>query len=154
MNPCVAAKRIANSLHSQHLGALRGVTLLSEDGFAVLFGNDDYAHDTLTREEVRLILDKATDEGVEVLGFETDDRTHSAWAMALRSTDLEWLRKVVRDASYRSHCSTDEEPRIVVAQVVESIDPQVGVGRAVKVNGVSQITDESSLAVEGEDRSL
>ena len=54
MNPCVAAKRIANSLQSQRLGALRGVTLLSDAGAAVVFGNDDYAHDPETREEVRL----------------------------------------------------------------------------------------------------
>jgi hypothetical protein len=52
---------------------------------------------------------------VEVLSFATDDSGHSAWAMVLRCTDLEWLRARLREASYKSHCQngrcSDEEVR-------------------------------------------
>ncbi|MEX2139271.1 MAG: hypothetical protein WD894_08425 [Pirellulales bacterium] len=157
MNPCVAAKRIANSLRSQRLGTLRGVTLLSDAGAAVVFGNDDYAHDPQTREEVRLILDRAAEDQVEVLGFETDDAGHSAWAMVLRSTDLEWLRSRLREASYQSHCENGSARRLIVAEVIHSADPL-----ASEVNGVEALEvandlvtiDEDACLVEGEDRSF
>jgi hypothetical protein len=172
MNPCVAAKRIANSLQSQRLGALRGVTLLSDAGAAVVFGNDDYAHDPETREEVRLILDRAAQDQVEVLGFETDDAGHSAWALVLRSTDLDWLRTRLREASYESHCDKASERRLIVAEVVNSTDAPIG-----EVDGVQTLElvskieaskieaseieaskieacDEDACLVEGEDRSL
>jgi hypothetical protein len=157
MNPCVAAKRIANSLQSQRLGALRGVTLLSDAGAAVVFGNDDYAHDPETREEVRLILDRAAQDQVEVLGFETDDAGHSAWALVLRSTDLEWLRTRLREASYQSHCENVSDRRLIVAEVVSSTDARIG-----EVNGVqtfdllneTEASGEDACLVEGEDSSL
>ena len=157
MNPCVAAKRIANSLQSQRLGALRGVTLLSDAGAAVVFGNDDYAHDPETREEVRLILDRAAQDQVEVLGFETDDAGHSAWAMVLRCTDLDWLRSRLREASYQSHCHNGSEPRLIVSEVINS--PETGAAELAGVNVIglgedSERIDESACLVEGEDRSL
>ena len=157
MNPCVAAKRIANSLHSQHLGALRGVTLVSDAGVAVVFGNDDYARDPKTREEVRLILDRAAEKGIEVLGFETDDAGHSAWAMALRCTNLEWLRAIVREASYQSHCPDGQGRRIVVAEVIQSPDLSASADDVVQVDRVASVVetfDEDALVVEGEDRSF
>ena len=122
MNPCVAAKRFANSLHSQRLGTLRGVTLLPDAGASIVFGNDDYANDPETREEVRLILDRAAQDQVEILGFETDDAGHSAWAMVLRSTDLEWLRARLREASFQSHCENRSVPRLIVAEVINAPD--------------------------------
>jgi hypothetical protein len=157
MNPCVAAKRIANSLQSQRLGALRGVTLLSDAGAAVVFGNDDYAHDPETREEVRLLLDRAAQDRVEVLGFETDDAGHSAWALVLRSTDLDWLRTRLREASYQSHCENPPNRRLIVAEVVNSTDAPIG-----EVNGVQtfelvnkiEAREEDACLVEGEDHSL
>jgi hypothetical protein len=129
MNPCVAAKRIANSLRSQQLQALRGITLLSDAGAAVVFGNDDYANDQQTREEVRLILDRASTDGVEVLGFETDDAGHSAWAMVLRCTDLEWLRSRLREASYQSHCEDGTPRRLIIGEVIHSTEPPGPRGR-------------------------
>jgi hypothetical protein len=157
MNPCVAAKRIANSLYSQSLGTLRGVTLLSDAGAAVVFGNDDYAHDPETREEVRLILERAAQDQIEVLGFETDDAGHSAWAMVLRCTDLDWLRSRLREASYQSHCETGSKRTLMVAEVVHSAEPSM-----VQVDGVEAIEvpsdfvayDADACVVEGEDRSF
>jgi hypothetical protein len=157
MNPCVAAKRIANSLQSQRLGTLRGVTLLSNAGAAVVFGNDDYAHDPETREEVRLILDRAAQDQVEVLGFETDDAGHSAWAMVLRSTDLEWLRARLREASYQSHCQNGSARRLVVAEVINSADPSAAEIDSMEMVGIEsdvQSIDEDACLVEGEDRSF
>jgi hypothetical protein len=157
MNPCVAAKRIANSLQSQRLGALRGVTLLSDAGAAVVFGNDDYAHDPETREEVRLILDRAAQDQVEVLGFETDDAGHSAWALVLRSTDLDWLRTRLREASYESHCQNEAPRRLIVAEVVTSTDAPIGElngAEVFEIGNVAKVSDEDACLVEGEDRSL
>jgi hypothetical protein len=157
MNPCVAAKRIANSLQTQRLGALRGVTLLSDAGAAVVFGNDDYAHDPETREEVRLILDRAAQDQVEVLGFETDDAGHSAWAMVLRCTDLDWLRSRLREASYQSHCHDGSEPRLIVAEVISSPETGAAELNRVEVIGLgndADAIDESACLVEGEDRSF
>ncbi len=154
MNPCVAAKRIANSLGSQRLETLRGVTLLSDAGAAVVFGNDDYAHDPETREEVRLILDRAAQDEVEVLGFETDDAGHSAWAMVLRSTDLEWLRARLREASYQSHCENGSGRRLIMAEVVHSADPTFSEMDGVKMDGVEsgvESIDDVTCLVEGED---
>jgi hypothetical protein len=149
MNPCVAAKRIANSLQSQRLGALRGVTLLSDAGAAVVFGNDDYAHDPETREEVRLILDRAAQDQVEVLGFETDDAGHSAWALVLRSTDLDWLRTRLREASYQSHCENAPDRRLIVAEIVNSTDAPIG-----EVNGVRAFALVKETEASGEDEFL
>jgi hypothetical protein len=157
MNPCVAAKRIANSLHSQRLGTLRGVTLLSDAGAAVVFGNDDYAHDPETREEVRLILDRAAQDRVEVLGFETDDAGHSAWAMVLRCTDLDWLRSRLREASYQSHCENRSAPRLMFAEVIRSADPAItGVDgvEAIEVQNDLDAIETDACLVEGEDRSF
>ena len=157
MNPCVAAKRIANSLRSQRLGTLRGVTLLSDAGAAVVFGNDDYAHDPETREEVRLILDRAAKDHVDVLGFETDDAGHSAWAMVLRCTDLEWLRSRLREASYQSHCENGSARRLIVAEVINSTDPsvsKVGGVETIEVANDLEVFDEDACLVEGEDRSF
>jgi hypothetical protein len=125
MNPCVAAKRIANSLYSQHLETLRGVSLLADEAAAV-FGNDDYSHDPETREEVRLILERAAQDRVEVLSFATDDSGHSAWAVVLRCTDLEWLRARLREASYRSHCENGNCVNAVlhdIGDAEETIEP-------------------------------
>lgn len=159
MNPCVAAKRIANSLHSQHLGKLRGITLLSDAGAAVVFGNDDYARDPETREEVRLILDRAAQDQVDVLGFETDDAGHSAWAMVLRSTDLDWLRARLREASYQSHCQNGLARRLIVAEVISAADASVAEleDEDVETIGVErdiEPIDEDACLVEGEDRSF
>ena len=157
MNPCVAAKRIANSLQSQRLGALRGVTLLSDAGAAVVFGNDDYAHDPETREEVRLILDRAAQDRVEVLGFETDDAGRSAWALVLRSTDLDWLRTRLREASYQSHCENGSCRQLIIAEVVNSTDAPIGEvngARTFELLNESEAFDEKACLVEGEDRSL
>jgi hypothetical protein len=123
MNPAVAAKRIANTLHSQHLETLRGVSLLADD-VAAVFGNDDYAHDPETREEVRLILERASEDQIEVLGFATDDVGHSSWAMVLRCTDLDWLRTRLREASHRSHCENGWHNGFVSPQQVEFADRQ------------------------------
>jgi hypothetical protein len=154
MNPCVAAKRIANSPRSQRLGTLRGVTLLSDAGAAVVFGNDDYAHDPETREEVRLILDRAAEDHIDVLGFETDDAGHSAWAMVLRSTDLDWLRTRLREASYQSHCENGSARRLIVAEVINSTDPSGKVNgvEAIEVANSLEVIDEDACLVEGEDR--
>jgi hypothetical protein len=155
MNPCVAAKRIANSLQSQRLGALRGVTLLSDAGAAVVFGNDDYAHDPETREEVRLILDRAAQDQIEVLGFETDDAGHSAWALVLRCTDLDWLRTRLREASYQSHCGSSSERRLIVAEVLNSMDAPIRQANGVPAfELVNEASDEDVCLVEGEDRSF
>ena len=157
MNPCVAAKRIANSLQSQSLGTLRGVTLLSDAGAAVVFGNDDYAHDPETREEVRLILDRAAQDQVEVLGFETDDAGHSAWAMVLRCTDLDWLRSRLREASYQSHCENGSARRLMISEVIHSAEPSIrqidGVDVIEVVNDL-EVIDTDACVVEGEDRSF
>ena len=157
MNPCVAAKRIANSLQSQRLGTLRGVTLLSDAGAAVVFGNDDYARDPETREEVRLILDRAVQDQVEVLGFETDDAGHSAWAMVLRSTDLDWLRARLREASYQSHCQNGSVRRLIVAEVINSPDvPAVDLdgAEAIVVEHDVESIDKDACLVEGVDGSF
>ncbi len=157
MNPCVAAKRIANSLYSQSLGTLRGVTLLSDAGAAVVFGNDDYAHDPMTREEVRLILDRAAQDQIEVLGFETDDAGHSAWAMVLRCTDLDWLRSRLREASYQSHCENGAAPRLMIAEVIHSAEPsfvQVDGVEAIEVQNGREGIETDACLVEGEDRSF
>jgi hypothetical protein len=98
MNHCAAAKRVANALHARHLSMLRGVTVLTEAA-AVVFGNDDYAHDPQTREEVRLLFEGAAQDQVEILDFATDDVGHSSWAVVLKSTDVEWLRAKLREAS-------------------------------------------------------
>jgi hypothetical protein len=98
MNHCAAAKRIANELHARHLSTLRGVTVLTEAA-AVVFGNDDYAHDPQTREEVRLLFEGAAQDKVEILDFATDDVGHSSWAVVLKSTDVEWLRAKLREAT-------------------------------------------------------
>jgi hypothetical protein len=145
MNPCVAAKRIANSLHSQQLQTLRGVTLLSDSAAAVVFGNDDYAHDPETREEVRLLLERAAADQVEVLGFETDDAKHSTWAMVLRSTDMEWLRARLREASYQSHC---ENAALVAGKLLEAVSADTGLTEPEIV-----VIDDDACLVEGEDRS-
>ena len=124
MNPAVAAKRIANSLQSQNLQTLRGVSLLA-DQVAAVFGNDDYAHDPETREEVRLLLERASEDKIEVLGFATDDVGHSSWAMVLRCTDLEWLRTRLREASHRSHCENGWHDGFVSLQHEDVADGQV-----------------------------
>jgi hypothetical protein len=157
MNPCVVAKRIANSLRTQGLEALRGITLLSDAGAAVVFGNDDYANDCRTREQVRLILDHALLDGVEVLGFETDDEGHSAWAMVLRCTDLDWLRLRLREASYQSHCRDAPPRRLIIGEIIHSTDSStVGVGGAVAVHNEPELEaiDEIAYLVEGENRSF
>jgi hypothetical protein len=157
MNPCVAAKRIANSLYSQRLGTLRGITLLSNSGAAVVFGNDDYAHNPETREEVWLILERAAQDQVEVLGFETDDAGHSAWAMVLRCTDLDWLRSRLREASYQSHCENGSAPRLMMSEVIHSAEPSIveldRVGAIEVQNDLAGIETDACL-VEGEDRSF
>jgi hypothetical protein len=134
MNPCVAAKRIANSLYSQHLETLRGVSLLLDEGAAAVFGNDDYA-DPETREEVRLIFERAAQDRVEVLSFATDDAGHSAWAMVLRCTDMDWLRARLREASYKSHCENgfDAKRDAVEAANDASVSPPTVVSDAVDV---------------------
>jgi hypothetical protein len=124
MNPAVAAKRIANSLHSQNLQTLRGVSLLA-DQVAAVFGNDDYAHDPETREEVRLLLERASEDKIEVLGFATDDVGHSSWAMVLRCTDIEWLRTRLREASHRSHCENVWHDGIVSLHHEDDAEGQV-----------------------------
>ena len=136
--------------------------LLSDAGAAVVFGNDDYAHDPETREEVRLLLDRAAQDRVEVLGFETDDAGHSAWALVLRSTDLDWLRTRLREASYQSHCESASERRLIVAEVVNSTEAPIGDVIGVQtfelVNDAepndAEASDEDACLVEGEDRSL
>jgi hypothetical protein len=94
---------------------------------------------------------------VEVLGFETDDAGHSAWALVLRSTDLDWLRTRLREASYQSHCENASNRRLIVAEVVNSTNAPIEA-----VNGVqtfdlfseAEASNEDSCLVEGEDRSL
>jgi hypothetical protein len=154
MNPCVAAKRLANSLHSQQLDTLRGITLLHDAGAAIIFGNDDYASDPQTREEVRLILERASQDRIQVLGFETDDAGHSAWAMVLRSTDLDWLRTRLREASYQSHCDDGPVRRLIVGEVIHSAEPslmEVGT-EALRVPNDLEAIDSDACLVEGEDR--
>jgi hypothetical protein len=123
----------------------------------VVFGNDDYAHDPETREEVRLILDRAAEDQVEVLGFETDDAGHSAWAMVLRCTDLDWLRTRLREASYQSHCHDGSQRRLIVAEVINSPEGDAAEFDGVQVVGLAgeaKSIDEGACLVEGEDRSL
>lgn len=124
MNYDAEAKRIANQVHAQHLHVHRGVTLLSQGGVAAVFGNDDFAHDPTTREEVRLLFENAARESLDVLGFATDDVGHSAWAMVVRCDDLARLRSCLHEASYRSHMPEGE------LQTVEAVHPSAEPGAA------------------------
>jgi hypothetical protein len=106
---------------------------------------------------VRLILDRAAQDRVEVLGFETDDAGHSAWAMVLRSTDLDWLRARLREASYQSHCQDGADRRLIVAEVVNSPGEAVAELDGVEVIELcnrAELAGEDPCLVEGEDSSF
>jgi len=97
------AKRIANYVHTQHTEEHRGVIPLKEPGISVVFGNDDYARDMRTREQVRLLFQDAYETHVDILGFAVDDDAGVAWSMVVRCDDLDWLKARLHDAFFQSH---------------------------------------------------
>lgn len=103
MNFDAEAKRIANYVHAQHAEQHRGVIPLKDPGISVLFGNDNYADDMRTREQVRLLFQDAYETHVDILGFAVDDDAGTAWSMVVRSDDLDWLKARLHDAFFQSH---------------------------------------------------
>jgi hypothetical protein len=95
---------------------------LRDAGTATVFGNDGYAHDGRTRELVRLLFEAACETGIEILGFATDDVEHTAWALVVRSDDLDWLKARLHDAFFQSYqiysgqWSVDDEPLSVATR--------------------------------------
>ena len=96
-----------------------------------------------------------------MLGFETDDAGHSAWAMVLRCTDLDWLRSRLREASYQSHCEDGTPRRLIIGEVIHSTEPPPGVvggidtaNRETFVETDIEAIEQDACLVEGEDRSF
>ena len=103
MNFDAEAKRIANYVRSQHAEQHRGVIPLKDPGISVVFGNDNYADDMRTREQVRLLFQDAYETHVDILGFAGADDRGAAWSMVVRSDDLDWLKARLHDAFFQSH---------------------------------------------------
>jgi hypothetical protein len=97
------AKRIANYVRTQHAEQHRGVIPLKDPGISVLFGNDDYADDMRTREQVRLLFQDAYETHVDILGFAVDDEKGAAWSLVVKCDDLDWLKARLHDAFFQSH---------------------------------------------------
>ena len=111
MNYNAQAKKIANYVHSRRLDSHRGVTPLSNLEACIVFGNDDYAGSTHTRELVRLLFDACYEAGVAVLGFATNDGdTHDggddsgcSWSLVLATDNADWVKARLHDAFFESH---------------------------------------------------
>jgi hypothetical protein len=97
------AKRIANYVHSQKSELHRGVIPLKDPSISVVFGNDNYASDMRTREQVRLLFQDAYETHVDILGFAVDDDAGTAWSIVVRCDDLDWLKARLHDAFFQSH---------------------------------------------------
>lgn len=122
MNFDAEAKRIANFVVARRQREHRGVVPLRDAGTAALFGNDNYVQDERTREQVRLLFEAACEAGIQILGFATDDVEHTAWALVVRSDDLDWLKARLHDAFFQSYhiysgqWSVDSEPLSVISR--------------------------------------
>ncbi|MCE9546022.1 MAG: hypothetical protein K8T25_10950 [Planctomycetia bacterium] len=103
MNYDAEAKRIANYVRGQRVEQHRGVIPLEKPGVSVVFGNDDYAKDMRTREQVRLLFQDAYETRVDILGFAVDDEDGAAWSVVVRCDDLDWLKARLHDAFFQSH---------------------------------------------------
>lgn len=116
MNYNARAKKLANYVHSRRLELHRGVMPLA-DGYpegseaCVVFGNDDYAGNSHTREMVRLLFDACHEAGVPVFGFATNDgAAHEgfddcgwSWALVLGTDKADWVKARLHDSFFESH---------------------------------------------------
>ena len=96
------AKRIANVVRRRGDQPHQGVVSLSA-GAAAIFGNGDYARESETRQEVRLLVLDAFEREHRVLGFAVDDVDGSAWTLIVECADLDWLKARLHDAFFDSH---------------------------------------------------
>jgi hypothetical protein len=106
MNYNARAKKLANYVHSRRLETHRGVMPLAALDACVVFGNDNYAHDSYTHEMVRLLFDACYEAGVPVLGFATNDGFSDAgrsWALVLGTENVDWAKARLHDAFFESH---------------------------------------------------
>ena len=74
----------------------RGAILDYRAGVCVAFGNDGFAGDQRSKDEVHRVSDALNRLGIKILGFGTDPRDGYSWAMLIETSDIEMLRTLVR----------------------------------------------------------
>ena len=110
MNYNARAKKLANYVHSRYLETHRGVMPLGNQEACVVFGNDDYAGNSQTREMVRLLFDACYEAGVPVLGFAVNDGAMGdgaddggcSWSLVLATDNPDWVKARLHDAFFES----------------------------------------------------
>jgi hypothetical protein len=87
MNWDAEAAAVANYVGDNMFEAHRGAMSWRQVGIAVVFGNDCYADDDRTKEEVFLLREALSQVGAKVLGFGVDTSEGYSWAMIVEPPD-------------------------------------------------------------------
>ena len=80
----------------------RGAIPYYRAGVFVAFGNDSYADDQRSKDEVYRLREALNRHGSKILGFGTDPRDGYTWAMLVETRDIEILHAFVRTCWHSS----------------------------------------------------
>jgi hypothetical protein len=91
------AEAVAMSRHvgTHMFSAHRGAMPWRQTGISVVFGNDDYADDPRSKDEVSKVKDWLTERNIKMLGFGIDPDDGYSWAMLVETSDIRMLNDLV-----------------------------------------------------------
>ena len=89
------AKALANHCYHKMFTAHRGAMPWRRAGFSVIFGNDGYMGSRRAKAEVEALRVALAVAGIDELGFGVDDEEGYAWAMVVRSPNVDELGQVI-----------------------------------------------------------
>jgi hypothetical protein len=85
------ARHVGTHMFSAHRGAMAW----RQTGISVVFGNDDYADDPRSKDEVTRVKDWLNELNIKVLGFGIDPDDGYSWAMLVETSDIRMLNDLV-----------------------------------------------------------
>ena len=100
------ARANANEYQRRDNGVVRGAGTVMFGYPCLVFGKDDYAHDSRARLEVALLRTELRRHGMPVLGFGLSDDGHT-WLMIVDTAD-EYTVRYALDFAYRTAFLQDE----------------------------------------------
>ncbi len=118
-----AAEREAERIHGPEMfPAHRGA--MPSMGCVVAFGNDGYREDARAQEEVEILRQYCSAEGIDILGFGVDPTEGYTWAMILGTDDVALVDDLVwaacREAWRESGEGVLSYQRSIARQTIEA----------------------------------